>query len=119
VALRSERSDLELHIEFAIDPLLPAPGLGIGISDSHERTISSATSVEDLFEPDVDDNGCGRVTLIFPSLPLLKGTYYISVFLSTEDGVHAYDLAKHCIKLRVIQDGLTQGVVSLMHRWEN
>jgi lipopolysaccharide transport system ATP-binding protein len=117
VALRSERSDLELHIEFAIDPLLPAPGLGIGISDSHERTISSAISQDDGFVPVVDAHGRGRVVVRFSALPLLKGSYFVTVILLSEDGVHPYDMAKHCITLRVSQDGLTQGVVALPHQW--
>ena len=117
VALRSERSDLELHIEFAIDPLLPAPGLGIGISDSHERTISSAISQDDGFVPVVDTHGRGRAVVRFSALPLLKGSYFVTVILLSEDGVHPYDMAKHCIMLRVSQDGLTQGVVALPHQW--
>jgi len=117
VALRSERSDLELHIEFAIDPLLPAPGLGIGISDSHERTISSAISQDDGFVPVVDTHGRGRAVVRFSALPLLKGSYFVTVILLSEDGVHPYDMAKHCITLRVSQDGLTQGVVALPHQW--
>lgn len=118
VALHSAHSDLDLHIAFAIDPLLPAPGLGIGISDSHERTISSAISQDDGFVPRVDAMGRGEVVLRFDALPLLKGTYFVTVILLSEDGLHPYDMAKHCITLRVSQEGLTQGVVALPHRWQ-
>lgn len=53
----------------------------------------------------------------FSALPLLKGSYFVTVILLSEDGVHPYDMAKHCITLRVSQDGLTQGVVALPHQW--
>jgi lipopolysaccharide transport system ATP-binding protein len=117
VSLRSGHSDLELHIAFVIDPLLPLPGLGVGISDSHERTISSAISQEDGFTPSIDAQGRGSAVLRFSGFPLLKGSYFVTVILLTEDGLHPYDMAKHCITLRVTQDGLTQGVVALPHQW--
>ena len=62
--------------------------------------------------------GRGEVVLRFDALPLLKGTYFVTVILLSEDGLHPYDMAKHCITLRVSQEGLTQGVVALPHRWQ-
>lgn len=118
VPIRSGHSDLTLVIEFAIDPALPLPGVAVGISDSAERTVASAISVQDGVAPKVDANGRGRATLVFRQLPLLKGRYHVTAFLTTEDGVHPYDLVMHCVTLQVSQQGLEQGVVALPHTWQ-
>lgn len=118
IALQSSQSDLHLVVEFAIDPSLPAPGVAVGIADSAERTVASAISVNDGVTLAVGANGHGLATLTFTGIPLLKGRYFITVFLTTEDGVHPYDQALHCVALQVTQQGLEQGVVALPHVWQ-
>lgn len=118
VALRSGESDLRVCIDFAIDPKLPTPGVAVGISDSSERTVASAISVNDGALIQVDAHGHGRAVVVFPKVPLLKGRYHLTAILSTEDGVHPYDIVMHCISLHVTQQGLEQGVVSLAHEWQ-
>lgn len=117
IALRSGLSDLTLEVEFSIDPALPTPGVAVGIADSVERTVASAISVNDDVTLNVGPNGQGRATLVFEKIPLLKGRYTITVFLMTEDGVHPYDQALHCVSLQVTQQGIEQGVVTLPHVW--
>jgi lipopolysaccharide transport system ATP-binding protein len=117
VALRSGLSDLSLVIEFTIDPTLPTPGVAVGIADSAERTVASAISVNDGVALTVNPNGQGRAMLVFGKIGLLKGRYAVTVFLTTEDGVHPYDQALHCVSLQVTQQGIEQGVVSLPHVW--
>lgn len=117
IALRSGLSDLTLVVEFTIDPRLPPPGVAVGIADSVERTVASAISVNDGVALAVQPNGQGRAMLTFGKIPLLKGRYSITVFLTTEDGVHPYDQALHCVSLQVTQHGFEQGVVTLPHVW--
>lgn len=117
VALRSGVSDLSLTIEFAADPALPVPGVAIGISDAAERTVCSAISVNDGVHLKLDAQGFGVATLVFPRMALLKGRYFVTAIVSTEDGVQPYDMAMHCVTLQVTQTGLEQGVVSLAHEW--
>ena len=118
VALESGVSDLRLVVDFAIDPDLPPPGVAIGISDSGERTVASALSTNDGVQIRVDQQGRGQAVLLFPQIPLLKGRYQVTVILSTENGLHPYDMAMHCIGLKVTQKGLEQGVVALRHEWQ-
>lgn len=81
-------------------------------------TIGGATSVNDGVSLTTNAQGQGRVAIIFKKpLPLLKGSYWVTCFLSTEDGVHPYDQVTHCLRLNVTQVGLEQGVVSLAHEW--
>lgn len=117
VEVRSCESDVTLEIHFEIDPCLPPPGVAVGFSDANGMTIASATSVNDGFTPTVDSQGRGRAVLLFKRMPLLKGSYWVTCFLSTEDGIHPYDQVTHCLRLNVHQQGLEQGVVSLPHEW--
>jgi len=55
---------------------------------------------------------------LFRRLPLLKGRYSVTCFLTTEDGVHPYDQVEQCLQLQVTQHGLEQGVVTLPHEWQ-
>ena len=119
VALQSQVSELRLEVDFVVDPNLPAPGVAIGISDSSERTVASALSTNDGVKIKVDGQGYGRAIIVFPKIALLKGRYQVTVILSTEDGVHPYDMAMHCIGLQVSQEGLEQGVVALHHEWQD
>jgi lipopolysaccharide transport system ATP-binding protein len=117
VNLKSGVSDLTLDVEFRIDPNLPTPGLAFGFSDGLNQTVASAISVHDGAIIKVDSQGRGKGSVTFPKIPLLKGDYAVTVFLSTEDALHPYDQVEHCIKFRVTQDHFEQGIVSLPRRW--
>lgn len=117
VDVDSGQTDVVLEVMFQIDPSLPAPGVAVGLSDANGATVSSATSVNDGVALQVDAQGYGKVSVVFRRLPLLKGSYWVTCFLSTEDGVHPYDQVTHCLRLNVKQQGLEQGIVSLPHEW--
>ena len=51
-------------------------------------------------------------------IPLLKGRYDVTTILTTEDGVHPYELVMNSLVLNVTQQGLEQGVVALAHEWQ-
>lgn len=116
--VRSQQSDLSIEITFVIDPELPAPGLALGFADSLGQTIASVTSVHDKFDLKVDADGNGSARVTFPQIPLLKGDYSVTVFLSTEDALHAYDQVEHCVRFKVTQAGPLQGILALPHRWQ-
>lgn len=118
VALDSGMTDLDLEIAFAIDPSLPAPGIGIGISDSSERTVSSVLTVNDGVVLHTGSDGLGQTRIKFPKIPLLKGRYQVTVILTSENGLHPYDIVMHCVTLDVRQKGVEQGIVALAHEWQ-
>lgn len=117
VQVRSCQSDLTVRVEYAIDPALPSPGIALGIADAQGRTVASVTSVHDGFVTHTRSDGQGWASVTFRRLPLLKGNYSITVFLSTEDALHAYDQAEHSLRFYVVQDSVEQGLVSLPHDW--
>lgn len=118
VTLRSGVSDLTLAVDFVIDPALPVPGLAFGFSDSAGRTVSSAISVNDGVMLRMDAQGHGQARLVLPRIALLKGRYDVTTILTTEDGVHPYELVMNSLVLDVTQQGLEQGVVALAHEWQ-
>jgi lipopolysaccharide transport system ATP-binding protein len=114
----SKKSTLTIELSFITDPQLPTPVLGLGINDASGRTIASATSKNDGFTFTLKPDGSGLVRISFPNIALLKGKYFITLFLICEHAIHIYDQATNYVSLEVSQDGLEQGVVSLEHVWQ-
>jgi lipopolysaccharide transport system ATP-binding protein len=110
-------STLALEISLLSDLKLPVPTLGIIILDGERRTIASAGSLNDGLTLPRNAGGESTVRVEFPRIPLLKGRYYIDVFLLCEKAVHVYDGVKGAIRFDVEQHNLEQGVVSLQRTW--
>ncbi|MFZ4119149.1 MAG: ABC transporter ATP-binding protein [Polynucleobacter sp.] len=114
----SKKSTLTIELSFIADTQLPNPVLALGINDASGRTIASATSKNDGFAFTIKPDGSGLVRISFPNIALLKGKYFITLFLICEHAIHIYDQATNYVSLEVSQDGLEQGVVSLEHVWQ-
>lgn len=115
--VRSQQDDVVVEVEFAADPSLPAPTVAIALVRADGSFVASAGSHNDRIDIPRRPDGSGQVDLVFERLPLLKGEYGVNVYLLSEDGVQPYDQAVMVAWLRVSQQGLEQGVVSLPHRW--
>ncbi|GAB4277996.1 MAG: ABC transporter ATP-binding protein [Methylomicrobium sp.] len=111
------QSTLAIRVDFASDPALPPPTLGITLQASDGRTISSAASWEDRFILPRNSDGSGSATLTFERAPLLKGDYFLNIYLLCEKSIHLYDSAQEVAELNVRQDGLLQGYFVMPHRW--
>lgn len=117
VEIVSGETDLQITIDFSIDPTLPVPSVAFGFSDANKLTVSSVLSKSDGVKLQMDALGHGRATLLLPRLPLLKGRYSVTGFLACENAVHVYEQVEHTLILNVTQKGLEQGLVSLPHEW--
>jgi lipopolysaccharide transport system ATP-binding protein len=115
--VRSGLDDVVLTWYFASDPALPAPTVAFGISDENGLTISSGLSISDGARLERAPDGSGRVSMALTRLPLLKGRYWLTAFLLSEDGVHVYDQAIRAAHITVEQEGPMQGFVNLPRRW--
>lgn len=116
--LISLKSTLKVTVEFEVDPSLPAPSVALGITNAAGMAVASASSANDGVKIQVDADGRGQATVVFPQIQLLKGVYHIATFVACEQAMHVYDLAERCITLQVTQSGLAQGVVELPHEWQ-
>ncbi|MEW6036732.1 MAG: ABC transporter ATP-binding protein [Pseudomonadota bacterium] len=115
--VRSGRTDLELAIGFESDPALPPPSIGLTITGANGWAVTSASTSNDGLALARRSDGSGEVKLVFPQFSLLKGGYWVNVFLLCEQGIHLYDRVEHAAELQVVQESLEQGVVSLPRRW--
>ena len=70
-----------------------------------------------IFNRDTDGRGLAQV--VFPRIPLLKGDYLVSIFLTCERILHVYDNAERYVELKVAQKGLEQGLVVIPNRWQD
>ena len=102
---------------FSIDPLLPAPTVGLAISNEARTIVASVISSNDGVQMPVDAAGLGQASVRFPQIALLKGRYFVSAYLACEQSVHVYDSAESCVELMVEQEGIERGFVSLAHVW--
>jgi lipopolysaccharide transport system ATP-binding protein len=113
----SQRSTLSVTVEFATDPALPAPNVALGFESAAGVAVSSVVSLGNPAAIVRDGHGNGQASVVFPALPLLKGSYRITAFLACEHGLHVYDAAPQCLTLDVEQEGVLQGLVVLPHHW--
>lgn len=116
---QSGASDLSIRVMFDSDPSGSAPCVGMMLVSPSGRPIASASTLNDGFEPRRDAQGRGDVTLRFPKLPLLKGSYWVNVFLLCDQGLMIHDKARMVAELVMSQHSLEQGVVSLPRQWSN
>ena len=117
--LVSGHDTLQIDISYASDPLLPTPVAAITLNATDGRILASTGTHVDGVLLERDAGGRGKVRLVFPALPLLKGEYLLWVYLLSEDGIHHYDVAGNVATLHITQEHLEQGIVSLPHRWSN
>ena len=115
--LHSLADNLSLDVDFQVDPALPSPSVIMSLFSRSGVLVASAGCHNDGVVLQRDSAGVGRACLTIPRLPLLKGEYFINIFLACERGLHYYDSVLYAIELELTQDGLEQGVVTLAHHW--
>ena len=119
VDIVSGETDLQITLDFSVDPALPVPSVAFGFSDANKLTVSSVLSRSDGVQLQMDSNGHGQATVLFPRVPLLKGRYAVTGFLACENAVHVYEQVEHTLILNVTQKGLEQGLVTMPHAWQS
>jgi len=117
--LTSLVDDLLVEARFSSDPALPCPSVAVTFHTPDGRLVGSAGAWNDGVLLERDASGVGAVQVRFPKLPLLKGRYYVSVYLFCERGLHTYDLAERVLYLDVEQTGLEQGLFHVPRVWSS
>ena len=115
--VQSRISEVAVTVRFVSDPSIACPRVALSITGADGRIISSAGNWEKGLEIQRNHRGEAGLTIRFPQFALLKGSYWINVFLLCEDGIRPYDTAKMVAELKVRQQGLEQGIVSLPRVW--
>ncbi len=115
--VHSRVSQVSVTVRFVSDLSINCPRVALSITGVDGRIITSAGNWEEGLEIRRDQRGESEVTIRFPKFALLKGTYGVNVFLLCEDGIRPYDIARMVAELKVRQQGLEQGIVSLPRTW--
>ncbi|WP_296406808.1 ABC transporter ATP-binding protein [Zoogloea sp.] len=116
---RAAHSELKVYVEFKIAADLPPPTVVFALETLGGQLVTSTSTFFDGVEVSVDANSCGTARLCYPSLPLMRGSYRVSVFLACEKVIHVYDHAAYCVEIEVEDTGLEQGLVFLPHVWND
>lgn len=116
---KSAQSELKVYVEFRIAPDLPPPTVVFALETLGGQLVTSTSTFFDDIQVDVDAHSCGKASLCYPSLPLMKGSYRVSIFLACERVIHVYDHAAYCVEIEVEDTGLEQGLVFLPHVWND
>jgi lipopolysaccharide transport system ATP-binding protein len=112
------KSEVRIDVAFISDPSLPCPSVAAGFMWQDGRVVCSAATHFDRVPVERMADGSGEVGLVFPRLPLLKGSYWVAVYLLCENGIHVYDNADFVAEIKVSQTNLEQGIISLPHVWK-
>lgn len=115
--VQSGRSNVEITVDFRAPPALPVPSVGVIFFSGDGREVASAGTLNDGVHLQRNSSDTGRVSVTFPQLPLLKGNYFLDVYLLCEQGLLIYEHLRQVAEFNVEQRGLELGVVSLPHQW--
>ena len=119
VTAKSGESDLTIRVRFQSSQEVPIPSLGVVLVAGNGWAIASASSRDDglVFKRTSDEQYEACIT--FSQLALLKGNYWVNVFLLCEKGLHLYDRAERVAEIEVRQECRELGVVSLPRIWRD
>lgn len=117
--LKTGQSDLRIAIRFKSAASLSVPSVGVTLTAGNGWAIASASSLDDGLHLSRTHDEIYQAEITFPRLALLKGSYWVNIFLLCEDGLHLYDSAERVAELRMQQDCRELGVVTLPRSWQN
>lgn len=109
----SEQDDWNLELEVQAEQQQKAPTFGIIIYTSAGFEVTSFSSQD----AGLQLSGQQKLTLSIPRLPLLKGSYYVDIFILCDQGIHVYEHLRYLTPFEVTQTHLEIGVVRLDRQW--
>ncbi len=114
----SRKSELCITIGLLSDPKLPTPTIAVVIFSADGRIITSAGTQQDSLSIERDAHGKAKVRLHFAKLALLKGEYWLAAYVMCENAIYIYERIDSPTILKVHQNTLEVGIVSLPRQWE-
>ena len=113
------RSLLEATVEFEFAPHLPIPSVVAIIETIPGQIITSVgTAFDDhLLTPTAA--GKAQVRLRCPKLPIMRGQYRFSLYLTCEKVIHIYEEVLYCAEIDVTDEGVCPGLMFLPHAWDD
>lgn len=112
--LLSEHDDLFIKIRLSVPKNFPAPAIGVLISNSSNVEVCSFSTKIDGYQLTNENQ---LLTLRVPKIPLLKGEYFIDVFLLCEKAIHVYEHLTRVCSFTVNQNHIEIGLIRLDRSW--
>jgi ABC-2 type transport system ATP-binding protein len=115
---RFTRGDV-LRVEMDVESSSPVdmPVYGLDIVDDQGRVLYAATT-RGHGTPTGTMNGPTRVAFAIDPLPLLEGSFAISLRVMAADDAELYQTLEQCLRFNVLQQGSGTGPVAVDGSWE-
>ncbi len=115
--IQSQKSTFAISVQFNFDPVLSTPALAFTFCTLEGICISSTSTYHDNIDVALLLQKHDAVEVTFPNIPLLRGDYFINIYLMCENVIHVYDSALDAIQVTVEQEGTEQGFIMLPRHW--
>ena len=116
----TNKSTLKIVCAWQGSVSLPAPSFAITLHSADGRMVASAGSHIDKQVLQASEQGKGEVVLELPKLALLKGEYWLEVYLLCEQGIMFYDQIIPAARFSVVSpdNQLEQGMYHAERIWK-
>ena len=104
---------MRLRIDYVTTEHIDDICFAFEIQDSRNHQVVFGTDTQTMEQPIHACDGVGAVCFDLPRVPLLDGTYTISVTATTRSGGDVYDRRDHKDRFEVMQPGRQRGTVAL------
>ena len=108
---------ISLEIDYTAHMPIKEPVFGIRITHLHGTTVWGSNTKRMGFQPATLNNS-GTITLTIPELPILAGTYELTVALSDQHETYEYDHWERRIRFEVVQyNSFDEGLIQIEAKW--
>lgn len=108
---------ISLQIGYTAHTPIKEPVFGIRITHLHGTTVWGSNTKRMGFQPATLNNS-GTITLNIPDLPILAGTYDLTVALSDQHETYEYDHWERRVRFDVVQyNSFDEGLIQIEANW--
>jgi ABC-type polysaccharide/polyol phosphate transport system ATPase subunit len=109
---------ISLQIDYTAHMPIKEPVFGIRFTHLHGTTVWGSNTKRMGFHPDTLNNS-GTITLNIPELPILAGTYDLTVALTDQHETYEYDHWDRRVRFDVVQyNSFDEGLIQIEAKWQ-
>jgi ABC-2 type transport system ATP-binding protein len=108
---------ISLQIDYTAHMPIKEPVFGIRITHLHGTNVWGSNTKRMVFQPATLNNS-GTITLNIPELPILAGTYDLTVALTDQHETYEYDHWERRVRFDVVQyNSFDEGLIQIQANW--
>jgi len=109
---------ISLQIDYTAHMPIKEPVFGIRITHLHGTNVWGSNTKRMGFQPATLNNS-GTITLNIPELPILAGTYDLTVALTDQHETYEYDHWERRVRFDVVQyNSFDEGLIQIEAKWQ-